>query len=462
VQDTQIFVSERWPVLEGGARVDVTTVNDVVVYDVLTLDPYRVALAADEARCRGKCDRFLSQLEQLADALCAELPGGAFANRFSLCAPEHCAEAVQELDDALAARAAAFEGEALRIDAASKAFSSFSQLADAFSQRLACAHAEVCAAAAAAGPSCADALAAARGAWRGGADLADAWAELQEADERCAAHGVAGTRLALVRLALTPDAGYSAVRTSVDKFIEQLELEVSLIAAFQHRAGALAPWVESVSHRFDPSTPLPATLSAAQAQWSALCAFLSSERPAMARELGAVIELRQGCSAALHRHGRPGAQPLAFAGLEAAWAEMEGRVQRRAAAVGGELRRLRALGDAVQRFTHEAMELLDWLSERAAGMAAQLQAAPKSRNDARAVKALVTAYAAEWAERQADLCALRRLGCRVLAHRYERGDKVSQLFERLAEGMADASLDPSEARLAPLEAAEAAEADLKL
>ena len=59
---------------------------------------------------------------------------------------------------------------------------------------------------------------------------------------------------------------------------------------------------------------------------------------------------------------------------------------------------------------------------------------------ARAVKALVAGYAAEWAERAADLAALRARGCRIIAHRYERSDKVAALFDRLAETLAEASL----------------------
>ena len=85
LQDTLLLVSERWPVLDGNSRLDVrapgarlaarrafnssaltllvararvsvtlhtrqvTTVNDVVLYDVRTLSPYRASLEADDA-----------------------------------------------------------------------------------------------------------------------------------------------------------------------------------------------------------------------------------------------------------------------------------------------------------------------------------------------------------------------------------------------------------------------------
>jgi hypothetical protein len=68
LQDTSLLVSERWPALDNGARLDVrlsaapsaepsfdasqrpqvATVNDVVLYDVRTLPPYRAALEADD------------------------------------------------------------------------------------------------------------------------------------------------------------------------------------------------------------------------------------------------------------------------------------------------------------------------------------------------------------------------------------------------------------------------------
>ena len=87
---------------------------------------------------------------------------------------------------------------------------------------------------------------------------------------------------------------------------------------------------------------------------------------------------------------------------------------------------------------------------------------PRTKNAARQTKALVSGYAAEWAERQADLAALRARGCRILAHRYERSDKVAALFDRLAEGMAEASLDPGEPRLPPLAPARGEDADLRV
>jgi len=272
-----------------------------------------------------------------------------------------------------------------------------------------------------------------------------------------------GTRLALVRLACTPVSGYAAVKAQVELYLEQLELEASLHATFEGRASALAPWVAAAAQRFSPALPLPESLSAAEAAWAELCLFLSDERPGRARELAALIELRAGCGAALAAHGRPAAQPLRHGELEAGWGAMEAGVQARAAGLSAALRRLRALGDAVQRFTSDALELLEWLTERAGGVARELQAGPpKSRNEARAVKALVSAYAAEWAERCADLAALRQRGCRILAHRYERSAAVVALFERLAEGMADASVDPNEQRLPPLEPAADADADLRL
>ena len=78
LQDTSLLVSERWPALDNGARLDVrlslrasgqsphltrrvylaqvATVNDVVLYDVRTLPPYRAALEADdEVRCLRAC-----------------------------------------------------------------------------------------------------------------------------------------------------------------------------------------------------------------------------------------------------------------------------------------------------------------------------------------------------------------------------------------------------------------------
>jgi hypothetical protein len=249
------------------------------------------------------------------------------------------------------------------------------------------------------------------------------------------------------------------VRSQLEHYVTQLELEASLHETYEERAAALSPWIAATAQRF-LEAPLPGSLAGAEAAWTELCTFLSTQRPARARELGSLIELRQGISAALAAHGRPGALPLPYAEMEAEWGSMEAAVQAHAAALSAELKRLRSLGDAVQRFTTDALELLDWLRERAGVVARELQGgAPSTRNEARTVKALVSAYAVEYADRAADLAALRLRGNRILRERYERSDKVSRLFERLAEGMADASLDPNERRLPPLDASDFGEVE---
>lgn len=123
---TSIFVSERWPVLEGGVRYDVTTLNEVVLYDVhtarsgglhaaatdalprLQVGPYRQALAEDESRLRSRCERYLVSLNQLTEAVTAE-EGGSFSNRFSFFTPAHVGESAAGLEAALVARADAFD-----------------------------------------------------------------------------------------------------------------------------------------------------------------------------------------------------------------------------------------------------------------------------------------------------------------------------------------------------------------
>ncbi len=416
-------------------------------------------------RTRAKCGRYTAQLEQLSDALrveraAAEPPGAPpppFANRFSFYTPARVAESVALLEEALRARDAAFEAEVARCQRAHAAFLDFSSAAGEFGERLS--H-TVDAIASVSGDLVA-VLASVRALWGNGDVLAALWSRLQALDDECAAHGVVGTRLALARLAHAPQTGYAAVRKQAEEYIEQLELELALRTEFDARAAALQPWIANAAAQFAPDAPMPATLTAAEAAWATVCTFLSEERPAKARQLGAIIELRAGIASTLSAHGRPGWTPLGYESLEGDWADMDAAVHARAAALSAELRRQRAVGDAVARFTADSLDLMDWLRERAAFMSAALAAAPRSKNEARAVKALVAGYAAEWADRQADLSALRALGCRIVAHRYERADKVAALFDKLADGMAGASLNPAEPRMPPLAPAADAEADLR-
>ena len=449
-QEALCYASERWPVLKDGVRYDVTTLNEVVLADVRTVAPYRRALEEDEERLRSRSLAHQEALIRVQEALAAESGGAPFSCPFSFLTPTHVAEASGSIENALSARAAAFELEAERCERAHAAFLQFSSLAERFSGALT---ATVSAVAGISG-SAAEVLPAVCALWAGGEELAERWTELQEQDGRCAAAGVVGTRLALVRLACMPETGYAAVRSQVEQYVQQLELEQSLHEAYEERAAELSPWIAATAQRF-LEAPLPSTLAGAEAAWTELCSYLSRERPARARELGSLIELRQGIGAALAAHGRPGALPLAFAEVDTEWGRMEAAVQAHAAALSAELKRLRTLGDSVQRFTTDALELLDWLRERAGVVARELQGgAPSTRNEARTVKALVSAYAVEYADRAADLAALRTRGNRILAERYERGDKVARLYERLAEGMAEASLDPNERRLPPLDATE--------
>jgi hypothetical protein len=387
-------------------------------------------------------------------------------NRFTFYTPARMADAAAELEASLVSRGDAFVAEAERVEAAHACFLDFSAAAGEFAERLADASASLRAAGSGASPPAA-ALAEATALWGGGALLSALWARLAQRDAACAAHGVVGTRLALARLASAPDTGYAAVRCGAETLLEQLRAELALADDFAARAAALHAWVASAAAQFaDAAAPLPATLAEAEAAWSALRAFLADERPRRARDLGALIELRAAASATWALHGRGGPAgmlpPLGYDELEASWAALDEGVHARAAALAGELRRQRALGDAVARFTVDALELADWLRVRRASLSAALAGPPRSKNAARAVKALVAGYAAEWAERAADLAALRALGCRIVAHRYDRADKVAALFDRLAEGMADASLDPGEARMPPLAAARADLADLRV
>jgi len=440
------------------------------MYDVQTLESYGQALAVEDERVRSKCTRFTSQLSQLTDALAAERAAAceaddvgvgvlesAFVNRFSFYTPSRIADNSDLLEESLQARAAAFAEESRRCERAQEAFLDFSDAAGEFGERLTHSLESV----ASVSGDLPAVLASVRALWGNGEVLAALWARLQALDDECSRHGVVGTKLALARLACTPHTGYQAVRMQAAQYIEQLELELSLHSEFTARAEALQPWIDAVARRFAPS-PLPTTLLGAETAWTCMCAFMSQERPAKARDLGALIELRAGISSTLAAYGRPGWTPLGYESMERDWGAMEAAVHARAAALSSALRRHRAVGDAVARFTADALEMMDWLRERAAFMSQALASAPRSKNEARAVKALVAGYAAEWADRQADLAALRERGCWVVAHRYERADKVAALFDKLAQGMAAASLSPEEPRMQPLAAAPLTEqADLR-
>jgi hypothetical protein len=278
--------------------------------------------------------------------------------------------------------------------------------------------------------------------------------------------------LTLVKMAWAPRTGYAAVRQQVSTYLEQLEMEVALRQQFTQRAARLQPWIQAALAQFDRAAHMgeddsmqevPGSLAACEAAWHGVCAFLAEERPSKARDLSAIIELRSGVCAALDAHGRPGwsaSEPLGHERLEADWARLDAAVHRHAALLASELRRQRAVGDAVARFTADALELGDWLRDRQSFIATALADVPRSKNEARAVKALVAGYAAEWADRHADLAALRVLGNKIVTHRYEAADKVCALFDKLADGMAEAGLDPNQECMPPLQMLPRDQADI--
>ena len=414
-------------------------------------------------------------MSQLEDALAQEraavaqlegggTPGGfpalGFSNRHSCFTPERVSESVAVLGDAVQARQEAFEAEAGRCTAAHASFMDFIAAVGEFSARLEHTMSSVVAVSG----DLVSVLSSVRALWGDGDTLGALWARLHALDDVCSAHGVVGTRLALVRLAWAPRTGYAAVKQAVNTYIEQLEFELALRLQFTQRAASLQPWVEAALAQFDRSdaaSDMPTTLAACEAAWHSVCVFLSEERPPKARELSALIELRSGIAAALDAHGRPGWEPLGYDRLEGDWARLDAAVRARASALAAELHRQRAVGDAVARFTSDALDLGDWLRSRQQFIATALADVPKSRNEARAVKALVAGYAAEWADRNGDLGALRSLGCKIVSHGYEASDKCAALFDKLAIGMADASLDPEQERMPSLSPVSRDQADLR-
>lgn len=208
VQETLCYASERWPVLRDGALYDVTTCNEVVLADVRTVAPYRLALAEDEERLRARALAHQDSLLSVEEALRTESVGAPFSCPFSFLTPTHVAESAGSVEAALLARAAAFEEEAERCERAHAAFGHFSSLAERFAGALMATVASV----AGISGSAAEVLPAVCALWAGGEELAERWQELQEQDGRCAAAGVVGTKLALVRLACTPETGACPVR----------------------------------------------------------------------------------------------------------------------------------------------------------------------------------------------------------------------------------------------------------
>lgn len=385
----------------------------------------------------------------------------AFNNRHSCFTPDRVVESVADLEDALQARQAAFEEECDRCLAGHAALMDYTSAAAEFSERVEHTMSSI----AAVSGDLLTVLASVRAQWGDGEALAVLWARLHALDDVCNAKGVVGTRLALVRLAWAPRTGYAAVRQAVNTYIEQLEMELALRLQFTQRAAKLQPWVDAVLAQFEQGgdsglSAMPSTLAACEAALTGICTFLADERPSKARELSALIELRSGIAAALDAHGRPGWEPLGYDRLEADWARLDAAIHARATALTAELHRQRAVGDAVARFTADALDLGDWLRQRQQFIATALADAPRSKNEARAVKALVAGYASEWADRHGDLGSLRQLGCKIVSHRFEAADKVAALFDKLAVGMADASLDPHQERMAPLQALPREQADI--
>jgi hypothetical protein len=424
---------------------------------------------------RGRCARFTSQLSQLEDALTQERTAvahlddesqgrgvatpGAFSNRHSCFTPDRVVESVADLEDALQARQAAFEEECERCIEGHAALMDYTSAAAEFSERVEHTMSSI----AAVSGDLVSVLASVRAQWGDGEALASLWSRLHALDDVCNSKGVVGTRLALVRLAWAPRTGYAAVRQAVNTYIEQLEMELALRLQFTQRAAKLQPWIDAVLAQFgdtDGLSGMPSTLAACEAALTGICTFLADERPSRAKELSALIELRSGIAAALDAHGRPGWEPLGYDRLESDWARLDAAIRSRAAALTSELHRQRAVGDAVARFTADALELGDWLRQRQQFIATALADAPRSKNEARAVKALVAGYASEWADRAGDLGQLRALGNKIVSHRYEAADKVAALFDKLAVGMADASLDPHQERMAPLQALPREQADI--
>ena len=387
---------------------------------------------------------------------------GAFSNRHSCFTPDRVVESVADLEDALQARQAAFEEECERFIAAHDALMEYTSAAAEFAERVEHTMSSI----SSVSGDLVSVLASVRAQWGEGEALASLWARLHALDDVCNSKGVVGTRLALVRLAWAPRTGYAAVRQAVNTYIEQLEMELALRLQFTQRAAKLQPWIDAVLAQFERGgdseglSGMPTTLAACEAALTGICTFLADERPSRAKELSALIELRSGIAAALDAHGRPGWEPLGYERLESDWARLDAAIHGRAAALTAELHRQRAVGDAVARFTADALDLGDWLRQRQQFIATALADAPRSKNEARAVKALVAGYASEWADRAGDLGQLRALGNKIVSHRYEAADKVAALFDKLALGMADASLDPHQERMAPLQALPREQADI--
>ncbi len=105
-----------------------------------------------------------------------------------------------------------------------------------------------------------------------------------------------------------------------------------------------------------------------------------------------------------------------------------------------EISRHRILGNMVQEFTSEAVQLLEWLKDKQEFLNSQFTLSPKTKSAARSTKALMEAYAVEYDERMMDMHSLEKLGAKIIDNHYEKWEKIQGLYDKLCDGFSAASL----------------------
>lgn len=198
----------------------------------------------------------------------------------------------------------------------------------------------------------------------------------------------------------------------------------------------------SALSRFDRQD-LPNSLSELEGLYADVRRFVSADRPPRMRELAALLDLRADMERTAEFQGRAprmaagagggarrGEGGRALPRAEEAMGLLDDAVAERSAALSAALASARVLGGAVQRFTADAVELLEWLRDKQDFLANGLAAVPRTKNGARTTKVALEAYASEFEERMGDLRALEALGRHIVESGYENKEKVAALFDR--------------------------------
>lgn len=439
------IVEDRFAELDGTA-INVTQTSEVYLYDVKCLKPYKGKLDMADKRLREASDKFRDELEDITEKLKNHGVLPEDDNKFTYFDMARLADLNDEFADALDARQEAFDAESERIVTADQTFRQFCEACNNFQDL---AELDILEKVRSVDGELEQVVKDVKGIWNNGSDLKAALDKVSELSNECRSVGIVGTNLTLMKLMDDPDAGMLAVDNYVTKYIGQLENELKLKREYNKRANDFSDWVTKTMPKYTPDS-LPINLDALDTLTASLHRFRSEEQPKKASDLKVAEDLKRVISDTLQFQGRDGFSPLDNVTLSEQYEKLCVAVDKYEEWLKAEVSRQREIGNWVQEFTAEAVELLEWLKDKQEFLNSSDVTAPKTKSAARSVKALMESYALEYQERMLDLDSLEVLGKKIVEQGYERWEKIAALYDKLCVGFAEASLGTGTPRKPPL------------